>query len=631
MARWTATSGPRSTAPRSSARSISRVSNVERPPGWLPLSVICEVCGKVGTTLATDWDGETVAYACKPDHVEWATRLRPQRARRAVRRTREAAVQRRLGRQVEPLRRHRRGLRQGPRHEGRAAVTAATRSAAQVFEREPPLNVAYEFLNIGGRKMSTSTGHGRGRARDGRPPAARAAALPVPAPQAPARDRLRPRGRRHPRPVRRVRPGRRGHRRACRCAGSCRPTRSASSPRASSTPMPTSLRRPPLYRPPFRHLALLVQVPGVDLEERSAAEKGAPLDERERAILAERARVATALARGVRARALPRRRPGRAARPRGGADRGAGALPRRPRRRRRGRATRRPAMRGRTSSTAHRSGAASPRAMRSRPCTRRSSGARTARARAGSSRASIGRWSSSGCAPRPPLVPTPRSGWTGRAGHGRRRRRRHVSVGAARLRAEPDVIRAGAVAKGEDPALVDQALAADERRRDAARARGRRCEPSASGSPSRSARRSAAAPTRAGREVTALRERSTALGTEIDELDAQVAAVDAELEDLLLRIPNPPDPGIPVGGEEASTIVRTWGEPLPARGAGARRHRAMGPPAALGGRRGARPHRPGGRREDRRAPDSPSTGAPEPRSSGRSSTGSSSSTPASTA
>ena len=32
--------------------------------------------------------------------------------------------------------------------------------AREVFEREPPLNVPYEFLNIGGKKMSTSKGHG---------------------------------------------------------------------------------------------------------------------------------------------------------------------------------------------------------------------------------------------------------------------------------------------------------------------------------------------------------------------------------------------------------------------------------------------------------------------------------------
>ena len=32
--------------------------------------------------------------------------------------------------------------------------------AREVFEREPPLNVVYEFLNIGGKKMSTSKGRG---------------------------------------------------------------------------------------------------------------------------------------------------------------------------------------------------------------------------------------------------------------------------------------------------------------------------------------------------------------------------------------------------------------------------------------------------------------------------------------
>ncbi len=32
------------------------------------------------------------------------------------------------------------------------------------------------------------------------------------------------------------------------------------------------------FRPAFRHLALLVQVPGVDLDARMEAEKGAPLD-----------------------------------------------------------------------------------------------------------------------------------------------------------------------------------------------------------------------------------------------------------------------------------------------------------------------------------------------------------------
>jgi lysyl-tRNA synthetase class 1 len=42
------------------------------------------------------------------------------------------------------------------------------------------------------------------------------------------------------------------------------------------------------YRPPFAHLAMLVQVPAVDVEERVAAEKGEPLTDRELQILEER-------------------------------------------------------------------------------------------------------------------------------------------------------------------------------------------------------------------------------------------------------------------------------------------------------------------------------------------------------
>ena len=37
-------------------RTIYReVSHVDKEPGWLPLSVICTNCGRVGTTVATDW------------------------------------------------------------------------------------------------------------------------------------------------------------------------------------------------------------------------------------------------------------------------------------------------------------------------------------------------------------------------------------------------------------------------------------------------------------------------------------------------------------------------------------------------------------------------------------------------
>ena len=136
-----------------------------------------------------------------------------------------------------------------------------------------------------------------------------------------------------------------------------------------------------------------------------------------------------------------------------------------------------------------------------------------------------------------------------------------MSVGPARLRDETDVIRRGCVAKGEDPSLVDQALLVDEQRRvllgkaDSMRAQKKQISESIGiaikgGEQSNGAR------------VTQLKEQSNWIGAEISGMDAQLAEVTAKLEGLLLRIPNPPDPDVPVGGEEASEIVRTWGEPV---------------------------------------------------------------------
>ncbi|HYM53121.1 MAG TPA: lysine--tRNA ligase, partial [Candidatus Dormibacteraeota bacterium] len=46
-----------------------RVANVRHPDDWHPLQVICERCGKIGTTIVTEWDGELVRYECRPDLV----------------------------------------------------------------------------------------------------------------------------------------------------------------------------------------------------------------------------------------------------------------------------------------------------------------------------------------------------------------------------------------------------------------------------------------------------------------------------------------------------------------------------------------------------------------------------------
>jgi seryl-tRNA synthetase len=137
-----------------------------------------------------------------------------------------------------------------------------------------------------------------------------------------------------------------------------------------------------------------------------------------------------------------------------------------------------------------------------------------------------------------------------------------MSVGLPRLRDEPDRIRQGAIDKGEDPALVDRALELDERRR-ALTAQGDalKAERNASSKRIGEAIRAGADPN--GREVAELKAASAAAGERIAAVDAELASVEAELDDAMLRIPNPADSDVPVGGEEANETVRAWGEPVP--------------------------------------------------------------------
>ena len=137
-----------------------------------------------------------------------------------------------------------------------------------------------------------------------------------------------------------------------------------------------------------------------------------------------------------------------------------------------------------------------------------------------------------------------------------------MSVGLQRLREDADTVRRGAVDKGEDPAIVDRALELDARRRallgegDALKA-----ERNAASKRIGEAIKGGARPD--GKEVAELKAASVAAGTRIEGVDAELATVEAEIEELLLRIPNPADPDVPVGGEEANVTVRTWGDQLP--------------------------------------------------------------------
>ena len=136
-----------------------------------------------------------------------------------------------------------------------------------------------------------------------------------------------------------------------------------------------------------------------------------------------------------------------------------------------------------------------------------------------------------------------------------------MSVGLQRLRDEPDVIRQGAIDKGEDPSLIDRAIELDtERRRLLGESEALKAERNAASRQIGEAIKGGAKPD--GPEVADLKAASVAAGERITTLDARVTAIETELDDHLLHIPNPADPDVPVGGEEAIVTDRTWGEQL---------------------------------------------------------------------
>jgi seryl-tRNA synthetase len=137
-----------------------------------------------------------------------------------------------------------------------------------------------------------------------------------------------------------------------------------------------------------------------------------------------------------------------------------------------------------------------------------------------------------------------------------------MSVGLQRLREDADAVRKGAIDKGEDPAVIDRVLALDERRR-ALLGEGDKLKADRNAASRKigEAIKGGASPD--GPDVADLKAASATAGERIGEVDAELATVESEIEDLLLRIPNPADPDVPIGGEEANVTVRTWGELLP--------------------------------------------------------------------
>ncbi|MDN3266489.1 serine--tRNA ligase [Streptomyces sp. DH-12] len=119
------------------------------------------------------------------------------------------------------------------------------------------------------------------------------------------------------------------------------------------------------------------------------------------------------------------------------------------------------------------------------------------------------------------------------------------------LREDPDRVRASQRARGEDVALVDALLSADERRRSSGvRFDELRAEQKSLGKLIGKA---------AGDEKAELLKKAEQLKADVKAADAERDAADAETQELLLRLSNLVHPDVPVGGEEDFVTLETHG------------------------------------------------------------------------
>jgi len=139
-------------------RILKDVSGSEKDESWLPISVICEKCGKIITTRAYDFDGKTVAYACDQDQDEikscgYTGRIAPWKgAAKLFWKVDWAAKWAVQNVDIEGG---------GKDHSTKGGSRdVANHIARKIFNYEPPFDIPYEFFLVGGKKMSSSKGRG---------------------------------------------------------------------------------------------------------------------------------------------------------------------------------------------------------------------------------------------------------------------------------------------------------------------------------------------------------------------------------------------------------------------------------------------------------------------------------------
>lgn len=136
-----------------------KVSNANKSSSWYPFQVICENCGKIGSSEVTEYDGKEVVYHCRENLVSWAKgcghtgKVSPFDGNGKLPWKLEwVAKWHSFGITIEGA---------GKDHCTKGGSRDVAGQCLQaIFGEKPPLNVPYEFFLVSGAKMSSSKGVG---------------------------------------------------------------------------------------------------------------------------------------------------------------------------------------------------------------------------------------------------------------------------------------------------------------------------------------------------------------------------------------------------------------------------------------------------------------------------------------
>jgi len=135
------------------------ISGSDKGEDWYPFQVVCPKCGKIGTTEVTGWDGKEVEFECKENLVEWAKgcgekgKISPFDGNgKLLWKVEWPSKWLVFGTEIEG---------EGKDHfAAGGSRDVADKIYRDIFKRQPPYDIRYEHLLIGGAKMSSSKGLG---------------------------------------------------------------------------------------------------------------------------------------------------------------------------------------------------------------------------------------------------------------------------------------------------------------------------------------------------------------------------------------------------------------------------------------------------------------------------------------